>query len=77
VRIFGCREGTNEDVSYARQRPGDSIARHHGLERRIFIMERRTVDVAGVPVSYLSAGDPAGPVLLLLHGTAPAARVAS
>ena len=32
-------------------------------------MERRTVDVAGVPVSYLTAGDQTGPVLLLLHGT--------
>jgi pimeloyl-ACP methyl ester carboxylesterase len=32
-------------------------------------MERKTVDVNGVPVSYLSAGDPAGSVLLLLHGT--------
>jgi pimeloyl-ACP methyl ester carboxylesterase len=56
-------------MPYARRRPGDSIARHHRLERRSFIMERRTVDVAGVPISYLSAGDPAGPVLLLVHGT--------
>jgi pimeloyl-ACP methyl ester carboxylesterase len=31
-------------------------------------MKRNTIDVAGVPVSYLTAGD-AGPVLLLLHGT--------
>ena len=32
-------------------------------------MERRAVDVAGIPVSYLTARDQTGPVLLLLHGT--------
>jgi pimeloyl-ACP methyl ester carboxylesterase len=31
-------------------------------------MKRMTVDVAGLPASYLTAGD-GGPVLLLLHGT--------
>jgi pimeloyl-ACP methyl ester carboxylesterase len=32
-------------------------------------MERRTVDVAGVPISYLTSGDQAGSPLLMLHGT--------
>ncbi|MFF2344809.1 alpha/beta fold hydrolase [Pseudarthrobacter sp. NPDC058119] len=31
--------------------------------------ERRTVDVDGVPLSYLAAGDATAPPLLLLHGT--------
>ncbi|KRE91798.1 alpha/beta fold hydrolase [Arthrobacter sp. Soil764] len=32
-------------------------------------VERRTVDVDGVPLSYLTAGDEAAPPLILLHGT--------
>ena len=33
------------------------------------VVERRTVDVDGVPLSYLTAGDEAAPPLILLHGT--------
>ncbi|MEV4987836.1 alpha/beta fold hydrolase [Pseudarthrobacter sp. LMD1-1-1.1] len=32
-------------------------------------VERRTVEVDGVPLSYLAAGDDAAPPLILLHGT--------
>ncbi|MGJ9403506.1 alpha/beta fold hydrolase [Arthrobacter sp. KK5.5] len=32
-------------------------------------MRREEVDVAGTRLSYLAAGDPAAPPLLLLHGT--------
>ncbi|MFS8976320.1 alpha/beta hydrolase [Cupriavidus necator] len=32
-------------------------------------MQRLTIDVDGVATSYLSAGDPAHPAVLLLHGT--------
>lgn len=32
-------------------------------------VDRRTVEVDGVPLSYLAAGDPAAPPLILLHGT--------
>ncbi|TQJ33671.1 alpha/beta fold hydrolase [Arthrobacter sp. SLBN-122] len=32
-------------------------------------VERRTVDVDGVPLSYLTAGDESAPPLILLHGT--------
>ncbi|BDB29772.1 alpha/beta hydrolase (plasmid) [Cupriavidus sp. P-10] len=32
-------------------------------------MQRLTIDVDGVATSYLSAGDPADPVVLMIHGT--------